>query len=115
MERFEGSGVSKLKQAIRKYGYNEFDRYELATVTAPPPAIAIKVDNVPIVFDAADLIIAEHLTEHKRTVSIGGGEPVEMIVESPLQAGDRVIVASMSGGQAYVVVGKVGEVAPNGD
>jgi hypothetical protein len=105
-EVLKGTGASRLTQAIRRAGYNEYDRFELATVTAALPSIAIKVDNMPLVLDAGDVIIAEHLTEHTRTVSINGGVDTPMVVRSPLHVGDRIIVASSNGGQTYVILDK---------
>lgn len=101
----EGSGISQLAQMIRKHGYNDFDRFELATITSITPT-RVQVDGMKIELDAFDIVIAEHLTEHIRTVSINGGDDTEMIVRTPLNVGDRVIVASMSGGQTYVVIDK---------
>lgn len=103
MERFEGSGVSKLRQAITKIGFNDYDRYELGTITSISP-ITVRLDNSPLILDAADLVIAEQLTEHRRYVLINGGEPVEMVVDSPLKAGDRVILVSTNSGQSYVMI-----------
>ncbi|EMT54707.1 hypothetical protein I532_03845 [Brevibacillus borstelensis AK1] len=133
--RLEGSGASQLAQLIQKIGYNDFDRFELATIVSPPPAIRIKIDNVDgITFEADDLVVAEHLTRHKRIVTIkhvqdterdvGDTIPfprdndstgslawtysyVEMTFEDVLKSGDRVLVASMNDGQAYVILDRV--------
>lgn len=104
----EGSGISQFKAAIQRAGYNEYDRFDLATITAPLPNITIKIDNVPIEFDASDLVVAEHLTEHTRMVTIGGGTLTTMTVESPLSVGDRVIVVSTNNGQTYIILDRVG-------
>lgn len=100
----EGSPFSKLAQAIGEHGYNDFDRYNLATVMSLTPTL-VKVDGSNLELDAYDLIIAEHLTDHERTVTLNGAETV-MSVKSPLNVGDRVIVASVSGLQMYVVLDK---------
>lgn len=102
----KGSGISQLAQVMRSLGYNDFDRFELATVTAIPPSIQIRIDNMKIDLDASDIVIAEQLTEHERTVTINGGTESTMLVKSPLQVGDRIIVASSNGGQTYVVLDK---------
>lgn len=101
----EGTPVSKLAQAIRSHGYNEFDRFDLATVTSVSPTL-VKVDGMSIVLDAFDLVIAEHLTDRTVIASIDGGEYVEVAIKSPLKDGDRVVVASMNGGNTYVVIDK---------
>lgn len=56
--------------------------------------------------DADDVILAEHLAEHTRTVSISGGANTTMTVRGALVANDRVIVASTNGGQTYVILDK---------
>lgn len=101
----EGSGIRQLGEVIRKWGYNEFDRVGLATVTSISPTL-VKVDGMNLVLDANDLIIAEHLTERKQTVILSDGTETEMTVLSPLKPGDRVIVVSMESGQFYVVIDK---------
>lgn len=105
-DTLQGTGISRLVQVMREVGRNDFDRFELATVTAALPAITIKVDNMALTLDASDLVIAEHLTQHTRNVTINGGTLSVMVVNSPLQVGDRVIVVSMNGGQSYVVLDK---------
>ncbi|OXM86457.1 DUF2577 domain-containing protein [Paenibacillus rigui] len=121
----EGSNVSKFVQLIRHIGYNDFDRFELATVLSPPPALRIRVDHMKIDLDAADVVVAEHLTEHGRSVRFqndpissasadeDSGTPsplpsgdVLLTFKSPLQAGDRVIIASANAGQTYVILDK---------
>ena len=106
MDTLQGTGISRMIQAMREVGRNDFDRFELATVMAALPAITLKVDNCPIIFDASDLVIAEQLTQHSRQVTINGGSVAEMVVQSPLEVGDRVIVVSMNNGQSYVVIDK---------
>jgi hypothetical protein len=105
-DTLQGTGISRLVQAIREIGRNEYDRFELATITAIIPSITLKVDNMAFSLDASDLVIAEHLTQHTRQVTINGGTLSEMVVNSPLEVGDRVIVVSMNGGQSYVVLDK---------
>ncbi|QQE73150.1 DUF2577 domain-containing protein [Brevibacillus composti] len=139
MTRLEGSGVSQLKQMIARIGYNRFDRLELATVVSPPPDLRIRIDNMALDLEADDLVVAEHLTRHKRIVTITHeelaerdlgdkierdgldtddmveGNPiteyrhayVELTFEDVLKPGDRVIVASMNDGQAYLILDRV--------
>ncbi|MGE7271346.1 DUF2577 domain-containing protein [Brevibacillus panacihumi] len=75
--RLEGSGFSQLRQVIAKYGRNDFDKFELATVLAPPPELRIKIDNMTTELDHTDVIVAEHLTRHKRVVTIEHEELAE--------------------------------------
>ncbi|WP_248928974.1 DUF2577 family protein [Paenibacillus hamazuiensis] len=103
MAQLEGNGITKLTQVIKHVGYNDFDRIELATVTSLTPTL-IRVDNMKIDLDAFDLVFAKHLTDRTLTVVNPDGTKTAMLVESPLQVGDRVIVASMNGGQTYVVL-----------
>ena len=135
--RVEGNGFSKLTQVIRNTGYNKDIDIELATVTSPPPALKIKIDNMPIELEKDDLIVAEYLTKHKRTINLHSGEvffssteiegkpipfPISEISCSDgsltannatvtfldeLKVGDRVIVASTNKGQLYVILDKV--------
>jgi hypothetical protein len=105
-EILQGTGASRLAQEISVMGYNEYDRFELATITSAFPSIRVKVDGMKIELDASDVIIAERLTEHTRQVTINGGTLSTMVVKSPLNVGDRVIVASASNGQTYVILDK---------
>lgn len=94
-ERLEGSGVSQLYQVIKRVGRNDFDKFELATVTSPPPELRIRVDDWPIDLDRTDIIVAEHLTRHKRIVSIRHEEMAERdlgdkIVQDGLDTDDMV-------------------------
>jgi hypothetical protein len=75
-ERFEGHWSSKSVQFFRKVGYNKDVDIELATVTSPPPTLKIKVDNMKIELEGDDIIVAESLLEHTRTISITGGTVV---------------------------------------
>jgi hypothetical protein len=100
----EGTGISRLSTVISKLGRNDFDRFELATVTSIAPT-TIKLDNDPLLLDAFDLVIAEHLTTHKRKVIAEGSDvETETTFVSPLTVGDRVIVVETNGGQTYVVL-----------
>jgi len=104
----QGSGRAKLRGVLGALSKAAGTRIEFATVTAPAPSVRIKIDNMPIDLDAADLVICEHLAEHTRTAKISGGAPVEIEYEAALVAGDRVIVAEMPGGQYYVVLDRIG-------
>jgi len=69
-EELEGTGASLFVQLIRKFGYNKDINIELATVTADPPNLKIKIDNMPEELEKDDLIVAEHLTKHKRRIKL---------------------------------------------
>lgn len=103
----EGGGISHFKAIIKDIGYNKDVDIEFATVLAPLPDILIKIDNMPIQLDADDVTVCEHLREHKREVTINSGEVVEMVVKSPLKAGDRVAVATYADNQGYLVIDRV--------
>lgn len=70
MERIEGSGASQLVQLIRALGYNSEITFELATVTADPPELKIKVDHMNVELEKDDLIVVQSLMKHKRTVNL---------------------------------------------
>lgn len=66
----EGGWAARMKLLMEKNGYNKDVDIELATVTSPPPDLRILIDNMKIELDKDDLIVAEHLTKHKRYVTI---------------------------------------------
>jgi hypothetical protein len=68
-ERIEGSGGSQLLQLIQTFGYNKDLDLVFGTVTSDAPNLKIKVDNMKVELDKADLMIAEHLTIHSRKVT----------------------------------------------
>lgn len=100
----EGNGASQLVQLMRRHGYNKDINIELATVTAAPPALRIKVDNMAIELEAEDLIVAERLTSRKERIRINGGAESEIEYLDELQIGDRVIVAEVNEGQTYIII-----------
>jgi hypothetical protein len=130
----EGTPFSRLRQQMAKYGYNKDVDIVLGTVTSPPPALKVRIDNEPTEIEAEDLIVSEHLTRHKRIVTINHTEKtqrnlgdgiaedhldtddlaapytsfsynyVEMQFEDVLKANDRVILAECENGQTYVIL-----------
>ncbi|MFB9328609.1 DUF2577 family protein [Paenibacillus aurantiacus] len=70
MIRIEGSGASQLVQLIKELGHNIDVTIELGTVTAKPPELKIKIDNMNIELEKDDLIVAQSLTKHTRTVNL---------------------------------------------
>lgn len=103
--KYEGSEMSQLLQRIRTIGYNKDIDIEYGTVTAPPPAIEVRLDSDEIPLDAGDLIIAEHLAEHTRQAVING-TPTTITFKNGLKTGDRVLIASMDDKQQYVIIDK---------
>jgi Protein of unknown function (DUF2577) len=119
----EGNGASQLVQLMKIHGHNKDVDIELATVTAAPPALRIKIDNMPIELEADDLIVAERLTTRKEKITItaptvtatavgGGNIPVQLLTLTEaeieygdeLSIGDRVIVAEVNEGQTYIIL-----------
>ncbi|RCX16465.1 uncharacterized protein DUF2577 [Fontibacillus phaseoli] len=86
MERIEGSGASQLVQLIRAIGYNSDITIELATVTAKPPELKIKVDHMNVELEKDDLIVAQSLTKYKRKVNLNTEKKAEISSSSVSQA-----------------------------
>jgi hypothetical protein len=61
----EGTPFSRLRQQMAKYGYNKDVDIVLGTVTSPPPALKVRIDNEPIELEAEDLIVSQHLTDYQ--------------------------------------------------
>lgn len=106
IELSEGAGRSRLRHVIRDLGYNKDVDIEFATILARLPDIRARVDGQPFELDADDLIVCEHLTEHKRQAEIGGNT-VEITFKDALQAGDRVIIVSYLTGKNYVILDRI--------
>lgn len=77
----------------------------LATVVSPSP-ISVRVDGDSVDTPSQGIIVAEHLTQHKRTMRVAGGSFQEYEIQSNLNAGDRVIVAISNDGQLIYVIDK---------
>lgn len=126
-KKFEGSGGTQLAMLMKHLGYNKDVDFQLATVTSAPPALKIKVDNMEkIELDNGDLIVAEHLTNHSRKVTITSSSVTETMTQAgytphvhditsmtieadlafndELKVGDRVIVVEIAEGQTYVIL-----------
>ncbi|MGP0587274.1 DUF2577 family protein [Paenibacillus timonensis] len=97
MERIEGSGASQLVQLIRAIGYNSDITLELATVTAAPPELKIKVDHMNVELEKDDLIVAQSLTKYSRKVNVKSEGKTEVSSTSITQA--SVLVVSSGSGE----------------
>lgn len=130
----EGSGASKLVQLIKQGGYNKDVNVEIGTVISAPPNLKIKIERDGIVLEKDDLTVAEHLTRHKRIVTlshteleprdIGDGKAkdyldtddlippittykhnyIELQFEDVLKVGNRVFVIVDDDSQEYYVI-----------
>lgn len=118
----EGSGASRLLQL---FGGDKTHPTTITTavIRTPLPDISIRIDGEPIDTPSQGIIVAEHLTEHTRTVSISGGTVsgnvseggtlnsltvgnATMTIKTNLKAGDRVIVAIANDGQLVYILDK---------
>lgn len=123
MTQMEGSWASRLDQLFTSNTTPL--TLTLATITAIPPEISVRVDGDSIDTPHEGIIVAEHLTEHKRTITFsddatghvdgfhGPGAlrdlritQKEMTVHCDLKEGDRVIVAIADDGQLVYVFDK---------
>jgi len=85
----QGDGYSQLVQLIRKHGHNKDIDIELGTVVAPPPEVEIQLDSM------------QDFHLYKSELIFAG-----KVVETPLQEGDRVIVASNDAQTQFYVLDK---------
>lgn len=124
----EGSGATRLWSLFGKDSEQiEATSVSLATVTALPPEMAVQVDGDSTETPSEGIVIAEHLTEHTRTVSFTGGtisgnvrdtytgggdlKSLEIIngaltLHCDLKIGDKVIVAVANDGQVVYILDK---------
>lgn len=103
--QYEGDPYWKIAKVITSLGYNEGIRIETATITQVSP-IKFRFGDEEIEIEEEDCVIADHLLEHTRTVSIGGRPDETMVVRSPLKVGDPIIVISSENGQLMFVMDK---------
>ncbi|WP_298833936.1 DUF2577 family protein [uncultured Planococcus sp.] len=101
-----GGDNAKLVQLIRKLGHNVDVDIQLGTISSPPPAIALVLDNDGMELTASDLIVAHHLTEHTRNITLAGVDATALTIHGGLANGDRVLVACMDAKMQYVVLDK---------
>lgn len=127
--RGEGGAASQLVGLIREIGNNPELTFRLGTVLSPPPGLRIEVDGTERILEPDDVILAENLTEHTRTITVENGSlagsttinsqhshgydsltisAAEATFSGKLSAGDRVIMFSYMTeyGPEYVVLDK---------
>lgn len=123
MTQLEGSGASRLLSLFRP-GTKPVS-ITLATVKTLPPEISVRVDGDSVDTPHEGIIVAEHLTEHKRTITFDGDvtghvdgfhgpgtlrnlqiSSKQMTVHCDLKVDDRVIVAIADDGQLVYVLDK---------
>jgi len=97
----EGSGASRLYQLFGGNTGSSGVEVKHAIIKALPPNIAVQVDGDSIDTPSEGIIVAEHLTEHKRTIN-----GIEAIFSCDLKVGDPVIVAIANDGQIVYVLDK---------
>ena len=84
----QGNPYSQFVHLMRKHGHNKDIDIELGTVKTPPPEIAIRLDSLEFDLYNSELIFASK------------------VVDTPLQEGDRVIVACNEAQTLYFVLDK---------
>jgi hypothetical protein len=137
MAEIEGGAYTRLIQLMKRHGYNKDVDLLMATVISPPPNLRVKIDNMTVVLEADDIMVAEHLTRHSRIVTIEHQENAErnlgdrtekdridtddmqvpytsfsynfvkLTFEDVLKAGDRVAVAEFQNGQQFMIVDRI--------
>ena len=122
--QLEGNGAQRL---LTLFGVKDAPKpvqFVLATIVTPPPAISVRLDGDTQDTPTTGIIVAEWLTDHKRTISFSGdvsgnvtGAQVgtlqnlqitkkEITIHSDLKAGDRVICVVGNNGQTVYVIDK---------
>lgn len=125
MTQLEGSGAARLLQLFGGDGTQPTTITNAIIQSVSP--ISVRVDGESIDTPEQGIIVAEHLTEHKRTISYTGGtvsgqvqdtytgggdlktlEIVdgELTFKCDLKIGDKVIVAIANDGQLVYVLDK---------
>ena len=105
MTQLEGSGASRLLGLFRPD--TKPVSITLATVKTLPPEISVRVDGDTVDTPHEGIIVAEHITEHKRTITFDSDViRRQMTTYCDLQIEDRVIVAIADDGQLVYVLDK---------
>lgn len=124
--KLEGNGAQRLLQLFGSTGAETPLKFMLATIVTPPPSISIRIDGDTDDTPSEGIVVAEYLTEHKRTISYTSGTVSgnvdgyhgpgnltslsiidgDLTIHCDLKAGDRVIVAIADDGQLVYVLDK---------
>lgn len=123
----EGTGASRLYQLLGGNSSSSGVDIKRAVIKSLPPEISVQVDGDSIDTPSEGIIVAEHLLEHKRTISFTGGTVSgqvqdtytgggdlrsleiiggELTFKCDLKVGDPVIVAIANDGQMIYVLDK---------
>ncbi|RDV27787.1 DUF2577 family protein [Lysinibacillus capsici] len=123
----EGTGASRLYQLLGGNSSPSGVDIKRAVIKSLPPEISVQVDGDSIDTPSEGIIVAEHLLEHKRTISFTGGTVSgqvqdtytgggdlrsleiidgELTFKCDLKVDDPVIVAVANDGQMIYVLDK---------
>lgn len=124
-KEIEGSGIGKLYDMMVPDTAETPLTFVQATIVSPPPSIVIRIDGESVDTPSEGIVVAEWLTEHKRTISFsnvvsgnvdgyhGPGElrnlqitKKEITIHCDLKVGDRVICSVANDGQLVYVLDK---------
>ncbi|MBU5356149.1 DUF2577 domain-containing protein [Paenibacillus barcinonensis] len=103
-----GDAIQLMKEKMK--GHIDARDTERATLLSWPDA-KIEVDGDPHPYESGSLVFADYLQEREIEVTfdVTDPEPITMkgklLIPSPLQVGDRLLVSRMTG-QRYYVLGK---------
>jgi len=107
----EGNGASRLKQLMTA-DTSKVSSVVMGVITSPLPNISVRLDGESIDTPTQGIVVAEHLADHTREISISGGtvsgavqdtysgggslksiavENATLTIKSNLKSGDRVI------------------------
>ncbi|WP_404407746.1 DUF2577 domain-containing protein [Jeotgalibacillus malaysiensis] len=74
-------------------------------VVSPPPNISVRLkSNSKLVIPSSMIMIAEHLKNHSRQIRVNGGSTNTYEFMDELKSGDKVMVASIQGGQSFFII-----------
>lgn len=124
-KQLEGNGAQRLLTLFGVKGAATPVQFALATIVTPMPEISVRIDGDTVDTPTEGIVVAEWLTEHKRTISFnddvsgnidgfhGPGTlrdlqiaKKEITIHSDLKEGDRVICGVGNNGQLVYVLDK---------
>jgi len=89
LEDLTGSGISQLKEMIKRVGHNNDFTVELALVVSPLPNLSIKV-------------IGNELTIPKEFLIA-----TQSAIDANLIKNDQILVSAINNGQTFIILDKV--------